>query len=126
IALEHGEPELVALSQMVRQLRRHALVAISVSVGIVAERNARLRGVEALGVEVADVEAEVRGAERASDAGAEAARAIGADARIGARGGRVLRSLGEYLDHAADCIGAVKAAQLAGHDFDALDLRERN
>src|ERR1051325_8001803 len=126
-ALENGEAELVPLGELVGKFRRHVFVAIRVAVGIVdAEGGARLRGVEALGVEIADIDAQVSGTERAADAGTDAARAVAADASAGARRGRVLPSLGEHLDHAADRVRPVEAAQLAGNDFDALDLGERN
>jgi hypothetical protein len=58
----------------------------------------------------------------------EADRCAGADAAVaaGLRGEKGLRRIpGEYLDHAADGIGAPQRGARTAHDLDAFDLRQR-
>src|SRR5712691_6069051 len=102
-------------------------VSIATPVGIVlAERSGRLRRIETLALQVAEIQAEVGVAEGAVDAAAHAGRVVRSNSGRDAGCRRVLAALGEDLDHAPDRVGAVQAAQLPGHDLDPLDLAERN
>src|SRR5712691_7129748 len=108
---------------MVSNLPQKIFVSVAIPVGIVPKSGEFCR-VKTSALEIAEIQAEVRVVDGAIDAAAHAARAVRSDTRGNARYGRVPPALSEDLDHAADRIGPVQAAQLTRNDLDALDLAE--
>src|SRR5690606_39631527 len=91
-------------------------------------RRAAAAGVDAVGLQVAGVDAEPGVAVADVQARAGLAQAVAAGARVRAHAGmRTIRATaaGEHLDHAADGLAAVQARARAAHDLDALDQFQR-
>ena len=125
-AAEELRRQFLVLGQAKAYAAAAAFVAIPVAIGVVAEISGIADGVKTLAFAYARLEREPPWAVAARDAAARDAGSVRPIARAGVCGERAVAAAREYLDHAADRIGAVKARRGAAQNLDMVDLLERN
>ena len=112
VAPERGKAYFVAFVQALRDFSREVRVSIAVFVGIViwigrSRREARFCRVKALGLEIAEIQAEGSVVDPAVDACACRMRIVGAGTHRCARLPGVFSALGENLYDSTDRIGSI-------------------
>src|SRR5439155_14891625 len=125
-AAEELRRQLLVIGEAKAHAAAAAFVAIAVAIGAVAEVSGIADGVKALALAYARLEREPPWAAAVRDAAARDAGSVRPVGRAGVGGEHAVAAAREYLDHAADRVGAVKARRGAAQNLDMVDLLERN